>query len=196
MHVRRTARVRILQTIALSWTLLSTIADSTAASHWAIDPARTHIDFEIDAVAFPRTHGEFKKFSGGIAVDFDHPERSRVEFHVDAGSAEVGSLSFSSYVRSEALLNAPRFPSIEFVSTSVKKLDERTVRVTGNLTMLGVMRPLDVEVDVQAGADGSRKRLGFIAKARIDRLDFGMTSGYPVISRDVDLTISSEAYQS
>jgi polyisoprenoid-binding protein YceI len=196
MGIRMTARLCLLQVILFCCAFLATIADSTAASHWAIDPARTHINFEIDAVAFPRTHGEFKKFSGGIAVDFDHPERSRVEFHVDAASAEVGSPEFSSYVRSEALLNAPHFPTIEFVSTSVRRIDERTVRVTGNLTMLGVIRPLDVEVDVQGGADGSRKRLGFVAKARIDRLDFGMTSGYPVIARDVDLVISSEAYQS
>jgi polyisoprenoid-binding protein YceI len=196
MRIRIAARVCLLQTILFCCTVLITIADATATSRWAIDPARTHINFEIDAVAFPRTHGEFKKFSGGIAVDFDHPERSRVEFHVDAASAEVGSPAFSSYVRSEALLNAPHFPTIEFVSTSVRKIDERTVRVSGNLTMLGVIRPLDVEVDVQAGADGSRRRLEFVAKARIDRLDFGMTSGYPVISRDVDLVISSEAYQS
>jgi polyisoprenoid-binding protein YceI len=189
------ARLRLLRLILLSSALLGTVADAPASSHWAIDPSRTHIDFEIDAVAFPRTHGEFTKFNGGIAVDFDHPERSHVEFHVDTASAEVGSPSFSSYVRSEALLNAPHFPTIEFVSTSVRKIDDRTVRVTGNLTMLGVIRSLDVEVDVQGG-EGSRKRLGFVAKARIDRLDFGMTSGYPVISRDVDLTISSEAYQS
>ena len=196
MRIRMAARLCLLQAILFCCAFLATIADSTGASHWAIDPARTHIDFEIDAVAFPRTHGEFKKFSGGISVDFDHPERSRVEFHVDTASAEVGSLSFSSYVRSEALLNAPHFPTIEFVSTSVRKIDERTVRVTGNLTMLGVIRPLDVEVDVQGGADGSHKRLEFVAKARIDRLEFGMTSGYPVISRDVDLVISSEAYES
>jgi len=196
MRIRMTARLRLLQTIAVSWALLGAIADTTAASHWAIDPARTHIDFVVDAVAFPRTHGEFKKFTGGVAVDFDHPERSRIEFQVEAASAEVGSPSFSSYVRSEALLNAPQFPTIEFVSTSVRKIDERTVRVTGNLTLLGVVRPLDVEVDVQGGAGGSRKRLGFTAKAKIDRLDFGMTSGYPVISREVDLVISSEAYES
>jgi polyisoprenoid-binding protein YceI len=193
MRIRMTAR---LATLALSWALLEAPIDSMAASRWVIDPAKTHIDFVVDAVAFPRTHGEFGKFEGEIAVDFGHPERSRVEFHVDAASAEVGSPSFSSYVRSEALLNASHFPTIGFVSTSVKKIDERTVRVTGNLTMLGVTAPLDVDVDVEGRGDGSRKRLGFTAKAKIDRLNFGMTSGYPVISREIDLVISSEAYES
>jgi polyisoprenoid-binding protein YceI len=82
------------------------------------------------------------------------------------------------------------------MSPRPRKIDERTVRVTGNLTLLGVTRLLDVEVDVEGRGEGSRKRLGFTAKARIDRLSFGMTSGYPVISREVDLVISSEAYES
>jgi polyisoprenoid-binding protein YceI len=196
MRIRMTARLPLVQTFALSSALLVTPADSTAASRWVIDPARTHIGFTVDAAAFPQTHGEFTKFQGEIAIDFGDPERSRVEFHVDAASAEVGSASFSSYVRAEALLDARRFPTIGYVSTSVRKIDERTVRVTGELTMLGVTGPLDVDVDVEGRGDGSRKRLGFIAKAKIDRLNFGMTSGYPVISREIDLVISSEAYES
>jgi polyisoprenoid-binding protein YceI len=196
MRSQMSAGPRIVRAIALFWALLGTIADTSAASRWAIDPARTHIDFVLDAVAFPQTHGEFRKFEGGIGVDFDHPERSQVEFHVDSASVEVGSPSFSAYVRSDALLNASHFPTIGFASTSVKKIDERMVRVTGNLTMLGVTHPIDVDVDVEGRAGSSRNRLRFIAKARIDRLDFGMNSGYPVISREVYLVISSEAYES
>jgi polyisoprenoid-binding protein YceI len=75
----------------------------------------------------------------------------------------------------------------------VEKLDDRHVRVTGDLTLLGVTRPLDVDVEVERRAGGSHARLGFVAKATIDRLAFGMNSGYPVISRNVDLVISSEA---
>ena len=190
------ARLRRALMFALACGWLGALVEANAASRWAIDPSRTRIDFTIDAAAFPQTRGEFKKFEGGIVVDFDHPERSHVEFHVDSASVEVGSTSFNSYVRGQALLDASHFPTIGFASTSVKKVDDRTVRVTGNLTMLGVTRPLAVDVDVKAVGSGSRQRLGFIAKAKIDRLDFGMNSGFPVISRQVDLVISSEAYES
>jgi polyisoprenoid-binding protein YceI len=164
-----------------------------AASNWAIDPTRTHIAFDVDAVAYPRTHGEFRQFAGTIVVDLDHPARSRVSFRVQSGSVDVGSSSFNDYLRSQALLDASRFPTIEFASTSVEKLDDHRVRVTGELTLLGVTHPLGVEVEVERKPDGSRARLGFTAKAKIDRLDFGMNSGFPVISRDVDLVITSEA---
>ena len=194
MSIRRFAARRALRAMAVAGALAAAPAETRATSSWAIDPTRTHIDFVVDAVAFPQTHGEFKKFEGRIAVDFDRPERSRAEFVVNSASVELGSSSFDDFVRGEAMLNAPRYPEIGFVSTSVKKLDERTVRVSGNLTLLGVTRPLDVDVQVQR--DGARKRLEFSAKAKIDRLEFGMNSGYPVISRDVELTISSEAFES
>jgi polyisoprenoid-binding protein YceI len=169
--------------------------DSLAATNWAIDPSRTHIAFAVDAIAYPRTHGEFRKFDGAIAVDFDHPALSRVSFRVEAKSVDVGSASFSEFVRGEALLNAPKFPTIDFASTSVAKIDDRHVRVTGDLTLLGVTHPLSVDVEVQHRVEGADTRLGFLAKATIDRLEFGMNSGYPVISREVDLVISSEAIQ-
>jgi polyisoprenoid-binding protein YceI len=179
--------------IGLTLGAVAPAADSRAASNWAIDPARTHIAFAVDAVAYPRTHGEFRQFQGAIAVDLEHPAKSRVSFHVQAGSVDVGSPSFNDYLRSQALLDASRFPTIDFASTSVEKLDDHRVRITGDLTLLGVTHSLGGDVDVERRAEGSRARLGFTAKAKIDRLEFGMNSGFPVISRDVDLVISSEA---
>lgn len=162
-----------------------------AAAQWRIDPVHTEIGFSIDAVGFPRTQGRFDRFEGHIVVDLAHPENSTVAFHVQAGSVDVGSASFSGYLRSPAFLDADRRPSIDFVSTSVEKLSDHAVRVSGRLTLLGVTKPLSVDVEVTRKAGGAR--LGFEADANIDRLAFGMNSGYPLISRDVALHISSEA---
>jgi polyisoprenoid-binding protein YceI len=166
-------------------------ADAEAA--WRIDPARTAISFSIDAVGFPRTEGRFRRFDGTISVDFDHPSRSRVAFHVQSKSVDVGSTSFSDYVRSAAFLDSSQFPSIDFVSTSVEKINDHTVRVSGDLTLLGKTRPLSVDVAVAHEASGAQQRLQFHAETRINRLDFGMNSGFPLVARDVDLVISSEA---
>jgi polyisoprenoid-binding protein YceI len=165
-----------------------------AAANWRIDPARTHIAFAIDAVGYPRTHGQFRQFAGRISVDLDHPGRSSVTFHVQAQSVDVGSPSFDDYLRSVAFLDAAHFPSIDFASNSVEKVDDHTVRVTGDLTLLGVTRPLSVDVAVQRETSGGQ-RLEFLAKTSIDRLAFGMNSGFPLVSREVDLVISSEAVE-
>ncbi len=157
---------------------------------WRIDPARTHIGFVVDAVGFPRTQGEFRVFNGRLSIDFDRPSASRVAFTVRADSIEVGSSSFDDTLRGSNFLDSQRFPDIHFESTRVEKRDESTIDLTGDLTLLGVTKPLTVEVEVKrlGGA-----RLAFVAHARIDRLAYGMNSGFPIISRDVDLTVSSEA---
>lgn len=162
------------------------------SSSWAIDPARTRISFSIDAIGYPRTEGEFRRFEGRISVDFDRPARSRVTFHVQSASVDVGSASFSDYLRSAAFLDCARFNEITFASTGVEKIDDRLVRVTGDLTMLGVTRPLTVDVEVRPLPGATRARLEFTARATIDRLEFGMNSGFPLISRNVDLTVASE----
>jgi polyisoprenoid-binding protein YceI len=169
------------------------LGPSSAAStaKWKIDPARTHIAFAIDAVGYPRTEGQFRRFDGRVSVDFDHPGKSSVAFHVQSQSVDVGSSSFGDYLRSGAFLDAGRFPTIDFVSNSVEKIDDHTVRVSGDLTLLGVTKPLTVNVAVRR--ENGPTRLGFLAKTSINRLDFGMTSGFPLVSRDVELVISSEA---
>jgi polyisoprenoid-binding protein YceI len=169
--------------------------DASARSNWAIDPARTRISFAIDAIGYPRTEGEFRQFEGRISVDFDHPMQSRVSFRVEAGSVDVGSASFGDYLRGQAFLDADRFKEIAFTSTAVEKIDERQIRVTGDLTMLGVTRPLTVDVEVSRPAGQAHARLGFTARAKIDRLAYGMNSGFPIISRDVDLMVASEAIE-
>jgi len=177
--------------IACAALILALPAPALAAVNWRIDPSRTHIAFAIDAIGYPQTHGEFRQFTGRISVDFAHPDKSSVSFHVQSQSVDVGSTSFDDYLRSGAFLDSSRFPSIDFVSNSVAKLNDHTVRVNGELTLLGVTRPLSVDVAVEReGADGAQK-LAFLAKTNIDRLEFGMNSGFPLVSRDVQLVISS-----
>jgi polyisoprenoid-binding protein YceI len=170
-------------------------AQSLTHSAWAIDPVGARISFSIDAVGYPTTKGEFGKFEGRIVVDLDHPQQSHVDFRVRAESVDVGSTSFNEYVRSAALLNTARFPDIAFESTSVEKIDDRHAHVLGQLTLLGVTHPLSVAVEIRSEGRQDHPRLGLVAQAKIDRLAFGMNSGFPVISREIDLTVAGEAFE-
>lgn len=160
---------------------------------WSLDPAHTTIAFSIDATGFPRTDGQFRQFDGSIGIDVTHPARSQVGFRVRSSSIDVGSDALADLLRGKAFLDADHFAEIRFVSQAVEKLDERTVRVSGGLTMLGVTRPLTVDVEVRRLSEAPRVRLALTAKARIDRLAFGMREGYPLISKDVDIVLTSEA---
>ncbi len=176
---------------------LSVVAQAPAfavsAPRWTIDPTHTHISFAVDAGGYPRTRGEFRRFEGRISIDFEHPERTSVAFHLQSRSVDVRSPWFSDYVRSAEFLDVVHHPSIDFISSSVDKIDDHTVRVSGDLTLLGVTKPLSVDVSVRREDGGAHPRFVFTAETQIDRLDFGMGADVPLVSRYVGLVISSEA---
>ena len=109
-------------------------------------------------------------------------------------SIDVSTSWFADYLRSVAFLDAQRFPSIDFISSSVEKIDDHTVRVSGLLTMLGVTRPLAISVVVRRDTQTGR-RIRLPGKNRYRSTWFGMTSGFLLVARDVKLVISSEAAQ-
>ncbi len=191
LRARKRSWLAVVAAMA-AWLAVVPFSGARAVDEWALDPARTHISFSVDAVGLPRTQGEFHNFDGRIAVDLDNPAMSHVMFRVEAGSIDAGSALLSDALRSAAFFDASRYAEIAFVSTKVEKIDNQTVRVAGDLTMLGVTRPLSVDVEVRRQNGKPHAPFDVKAHATIDRLAFGMNAGYPLVSRDVDLVVASE----
>jgi polyisoprenoid-binding protein YceI len=180
-------------------------AAAAAAQSWRIDGANTSIGFRIDATGFPTTRGEFTRYAGDISIDFDRPARSFTRFTVESDSVDVGSPSYTDFVKSVALLNVAQYPTMSFASTEVEKVDARTARVTGNLTLLGVTRPVALTVNVDTGkpakgpASGAANRpahgraVAFSATGTIKRSDFGMIFGLPLIDDALEITVKTRA---
>jgi polyisoprenoid-binding protein YceI len=163
------------------------------AQSWRIDEANTLIGFKIDAVGFPTTRGRFMHYTGDISLDFDRPAKSFTRFTVDSTSVDVGSESYTSFVKSAALLNVAQYPTMSFASTGVAKLDARTARVTGDLTMLGVTRPVTLTVNVETGKPAKGQAVAFVATGAIKRSDFGMIFGIPMIDDTLEITVKTRA---
>ena len=164
-----------------------------AVQSWRIDEAHTLIGFKIDATGFPTTRGQFKHYTGRIAIDLDRPAKSSTSFTVDSTSIDVGSPSYTDFVKSVALLNVAKYPTLSFASTQVEKLDPRTARVTGNLTMLGVTTPIALMVNVEPDQSAKRRLVAFSATATIKRSDFGMIFGLPLIDDTIEITVKTRA---
>jgi polyisoprenoid-binding protein YceI len=131
-------------TVASTLALMGPIGAQAAmpVQGWRIDETHASIALKIDAVGFPATRGRFTRYAGDIFIDFDRPAKSFTNFTIDAASVNVGSESYTNFVKSAALPNVAQFPTMSFTSTGVEKLDARTARVAGNLTMLGVTKPI------------------------------------------------------
>jgi polyisoprenoid-binding protein YceI len=165
----------------------------TPAQSWRIDEMHTSIGFKIDAVGFPTTRGRFAHYTGRILIDFEHPAKSFTGFTVDSASVDLGSQPFNDFVKGPALLNTDKFPTLSFASTQVEKLDARTARVTGNLTMLGVTKPIILLVSVHADPSTKGRVVAFVATGTITRSEFGMIFGIPLIDDALEITVKTRA---
>jgi len=182
-------------TAALALMLANGAATRPAApaQAWRIDETQTVIAFTIQAVGFPTTHGRFNRYAGHILIDFEHPAKSFTRFTVESASVDVGSPSFNEFVKSSALLNVEKYPTLTFASTQVEKLDAHTARVSGDLTMLGVARPLALVVDVTTDPAARGRVVAFAANGKISRSDFGMIFGIPLIDDTLQITVKTRA---
>ena len=130
-------------------------------------------------------------------VNFETPSRSRVEFNVASNSVKTGSGSLDSFIISPVMFDSEKFPEMRFVSTSVERTGARTVKVDGNLTFHGKTKPVTFQVDVdeqKPSSHAGKKTLGFVAGSTIQRSEFNLLFGQPIISDDVSITISTEAF--
>jgi len=166
---------------------------ATAVQAWRIDEAHTSIGFKINAVGFPTTRGYFNRYSGRMLIDLDHPAKSYASFTVEAASVDLGSKSFDDFVKSPALLNVQKYPILAFTSTQVEKRDARTALVAGNLTMIGVTKPITLTVDVGTTPSPKGRALAFLATGTITRSDFGMIFGVPIIDNTIEITVKTRA---
>ena len=171
-----------------------TLGAAAGRSNWVIDPKKTRISFAVDATGWPKTVGVFKDFDGNISVDFEKPKLSHVTFKVRTGSVDVGSDILASLIRSSAFFNTEKHPEAMFISTGIEKTSAKTVRVTGNMTLLGITHQENFDVLVETGL-AEKGRLGYKATGSFNRAKYGMTTGIPVINDAVELEITTEQYE-
>ncbi len=109
---------------------------------WEFDPAHTVIEFSAKHMMVTTVKGRFTKFSGKI--DLDEPEHtaSQVEFTIEADSLSTGDPNRDNHLRSPDFLDVAKYPTINFKSTRVEKLDDDHARVYGDLTIRDVTKPV------------------------------------------------------
>jgi polyisoprenoid-binding protein YceI len=185
-------RIAIVRALALAAFVYFGDQIAEAGSAWTVNPANARITFVVESGGQPQAEGHFTSFRGEIALDFDNPRTSSALFNVDANSVDVGSPSFNEYLRSEPFFNITKYPSISFVSTGVEKIDEGHAHVTGDLTFLGEIRPISLDVEVDRKLTSAGLTVSLRATGMIDRREFGMDIGYPVVSETVRLIVTTE----
>ena len=150
------------------------------------------------------------RFTGMDAqLDFDPTDvaKSMLTATIDPKSVETDfaktrhatdTRDFNAEIASPQILNAAKFPTITFTSTKVVKTAADKGRVTGNLTLLGVTKPVTLDVTYVGDRPDPRTKkhkVGFSASGAVKRSDFGMTFGGGFLGDEIQLLIEAEFYQ-
>jgi polyisoprenoid-binding protein YceI len=175
-------------------------AATPAIGTWRLDPSHTVIGAVARHLMVTKVRGRFTSFDGAIHVG-ERPESSWAEVQIDAASIETGNEQRDGHLRSPDFLDVERFPKLAFRSTVVERIGEDSLRVTGDLTIRDVTRPvtLDVTFDGVVADPWGGQRAGFTLRGEIDREAFGMTwnvaleSGGVLVGRKIQLEIEVQA---
>ena len=184
----------LLATAAIA--LLSLPAAAQASESYQLDPNHTNILWHASHFGFSSPSGRFGIKDGKLSLDDQKPENSVIDVTIDTTSLVTGIDKFNEHLKSKDFLDAEKYPTAEFKSTKVEKTGDNTAKVTGDLTLHGVTKP--VTLDVTLNKEGEhpmthKKAAGFSASATIKRSDFGITMGVPNVSDDVEINIEAEA---
>jgi polyisoprenoid-binding protein YceI len=144
---------------------------------WEIDSSHSGIHFSVRHMVIAKVRGQFSRWSGTIAIEGADLTRASVEAVIDASSIETGVAARDTHLKSADFFDVEQFPEIRFRSRSVRHRGETELVVTGELTIHGVTREVDLEVEATGRTKDpwGNERAGFTAKTAIDRKDFGLS---------------------
>jgi polyisoprenoid-binding protein YceI len=165
---------------------------------WAIDPGHAEVAFVGRHFMMTKVRGRFTEVRGTIRLA-DRPVDSVVDVTIGTASVHSGAQDRDDHLRSPDFFDVERFPEATFRSTSVDQSGRRA-SVTGDLTIVGVTRPVVLDVEFQGAlADLSGdKRAVFSASTEINREDWGLTwnmaleAGGVLVSKKIRIEIEVE----
>jgi polyisoprenoid-binding protein YceI len=171
-----------------------------AAGTYVLDQAHKRVGFVARHMMVSKVRGQFAEATATIAIA-DNPLESSVTATIQAPSIETGQADRDAHLRSGDFLDVETHPTLEFRSTGVKSHRGNEFVLTGDLTIRGVTRPVELDVEFE-GAGRSpygQEIFGSTATTEIDREDFGLTwnvaleTGGVLVGKKVKIEIEGEA---
>jgi len=158
---------------------MSTTTDTTTTTltgAYDIDPAHSRIGFAAKHAMVVNVRGDFKVYSGEVYLDEENLDNSRISVTIDANSVDTGNKDRDTHLRGADFFNVEVYPSIEFTSTKVAKVDDDVYTLIGDLTINGKSNPVSVDFELTGTADDpwGNFRAGFEGKTTVNRRDWGL----------------------
>jgi polyisoprenoid-binding protein YceI len=171
-----------------------------AVGTYALDASHSQVGFSVRHLMVSKTKGRFSDFAGTVHIAED-PLESSVSVTIQANSVDTRDEQRDGHLRSGDFFDVEAWPTLTYESRSVRQVGEGRYVLEGDLTVKGISQPVPLELTFEGGAvdPWGGVRLGFSAKAELDREAFGLTwnaaleTGGVVVGKKVTIEIEAEA---
>lgn len=177
----------------LSVSVAMIMAATANAQTWSLDKTHAKLGFSVVHLLVSDVEGYFKSFDAKITSSKDDFTDAKIELTAEINSINTQVDDRDNHLKGADFFDAEKFPTLTFKSTSIKKVGGKNYKVTGDLTMKGVTKPvtLDVVLNGTATHPYSKKTVaGFKVKGTLKRSDFGVGT-IPVAIVGDEITLNS-----
>jgi len=176
-----------------------TSTDTTTT--YAIDPTHSSVEFSVRHLMLSKVRGAFRGVAGSVTLPAGATIPTAVTADIEVASIDTRDAQRDGYLKSPDFFHAEKFTHIHFVSTSVTSTGSETFQIAGALEILGVSVPVTLEAEAVGRTidPWGNDRVGYEAKTRINRKDFGLTynqaleAGGVMIGENIDIELQIEA---
>lgn len=177
------------------------VAGTARAGEWEIDPTHSTAGFTVRHMMVSNVRGEFQKITGKVNVDEKDPTKSTVEVQIDPATINTRDAKRDAHLKSPDFFDVAKYPTITFKSTKIEKAGKGKFKVTGDLTLHGVTKPVTLAVDgpsAPAKNPWGQMVRGVSATGKLNRKDFGLgwnkalETGGVLVGEEVTLQIDGE----
>ncbi len=167
------------------------------------DTAHSHIAFTVRHMVFAKVRGEFTSWRGTIAIDDTDVSKSSLSVWVAVSSIDTHEAKRDAHLKSADFFDVDNHPEMTFKSTAIKALGQGKLEIQGDLTIRGTTRSVTLGAEeLGRGKDPwGNQRVGFSARAQIERSEFGLKwnqvleAGGVLVGEKVDLELDVELIQ-
>lgn len=183
---------------------ITPIATDLPAGSYTVDKAHTSLIVRLSHLGFSMFTARFTGVDIKLDIDPKHPERAKLEATIDPNTLESDNppAGFLEELRGAQWLNAKLFPKVTYRATEIELTGPKTAKITGDLTLHGVTKPVVLNATFNGGYQGfemdPRARAGLSVRGTFKRSDFGITIGIPApgsnlgVSDEVEVIIETE----
>ncbi len=165
------------------------------AGDYILDRGHTSVVWRVKHFGLSNYTARFDKMDAKLSLKPASAEVSSVEFTIDATSVNTGLAPFDKELQNADYFSAEKNPKISFKSTKIESVGGNKYRVTGDMIMRGVTKPITWDVSFYGGLYNSYMQghvVGFSAKGIVKRSDWGLVKHAGIVGEDVEVQVESE----